>query len=308
MAVLQQPISKKAETVATGKIQAMWAELRELWDFRELLFALVERDIRIRYKNSVLGFLWSFLNPLATTVVMTIVFGRLLHNGVENFSAYVLAAYLPYTFFQQSVLDSAQSILSSIPLVRKIYFPRELLPLSLVISNFIHLILGYGVFFVLLLTVYVANPREIPFQWTTIYLPILLAISLVLATGMSLLISALNTFYEDVKYVIQVAFYLLFFLCPVMYFIENIANSPAIANRPLLFKLYCLNPVADLSVAYRKILLAPQKILVPGTTVKANPVPLDWNWVGYSAVFSVVVLVVGYAVFRNLKWRFVERI
>ena len=312
MAVLQQPIADKAGTAAAGRMGSMLAELRELWDFRELLYALVERDIRIRYKNSIFGFLWSFLNPLATTVVMTVVFGKLLDNHVNNFSAYVLAVYLPYLFFQQSVMDSAQSVLGSIQIVKKIYFPRELLPLSLVISNFIHLVLGYGVFFLLLLVTYIAHPQVIPFQWTTIYLPILLVISLVLATGMSFLISALNTFYEDVKYMVGVAFYLMFFLWPVMYFIEMVANSSVVRHRPWLFKLYNLNPVADLSVAYRKILVAPTKISVPGykpgTTMAVDPMPLDWNWVAYSAIFSVVILIVGYSVFRKLKWRFVERV
>jgi lipopolysaccharide transport system permease protein len=292
-------------------MRKMMAEFREIWTFRELLYTLVERDIRIRYKNSIFGFFWSFLNPLATTLVMTVVFGKLLHNDVPNFSAYVLAAYLPFSFFQQSVLDSSQSILGSMQLVKKIYFPRELLPFALVISNFIHLVLGFGVFFLLLLAIYIVHPGDIPFRATTIYLPILLVISLILASGMSLLVSALNTFYEDVKYIVGVALYLLFFLCPVMYFIETIANSDVVRDHPLWFKIYNLNPVADLSVAYRKVLLAPTKIMVHGlnsqTLVPANPIPIEWNWIGYSALFSIVTFIVGYTVFSRLKWRFVER-
>ncbi|RYD39626.1 MAG: ABC transporter permease, partial [Verrucomicrobiaceae bacterium] len=104
----------------------MRAELRELWRFRELLLTMVERELRIRYRNSALGILWSFLSPLATTAVLTLVFGYLAPtSGAKNFSAYILAAYLPYLFFQQSVLDSAQSVLSQVDLVKKIYFPRE---------------------------------------------------------------------------------------------------------------------------------------------------------------------------------------
>ena len=128
-----------------------------------------------------------------------------------------------------------------------------------------------------------------------------------LSLGMSLLISALNTFYEDVKFVMSVALYLLLFLCPVMYFIENIADNPAVLRHPLWFKLYNLNPVADLCVAYRKILLAPTDVAISGSIAKAHPMPLPWMWVAYSAVFSFLVLIFGYSVFNRLKWRFVER-
>jgi ABC-2 type transport system permease protein len=242
---------------------------------------------------------------------MTVVFGKLLNNNVENYSAYLLAAYLPFSFFQTSVLDSAQSVLGSVHLVKKIYFPREFLPLASVLSNFIHLLLGYVVFFALLLVTYLVHPGVIPFRATTIYLPVLLLISLTLSIGLSFLVSALNTFYEDVKYVVGVIMYLMLFLCPVMYFIETIAYSARVRAHPIWFKLYSLNPVADLSIAYRKILLAPASIEVAGpvkgTTILATPLPLQWNWIGYSALFSLATLVLGYTVFNRLKSRFVER-
>ncbi len=284
----------------------MIEELRELWRFRELLISMVQRELRIRYKNSALGFLWSFVNPLATTAVMTLVFNRLLQNGVENYSAYVLAAYLPFMFFQSSVLDSAQSILGSLPLVKKIYFPREILPLASVISNFIHLLLGFVVFFLLLLGVYILHPKVVPFQLTTIYLPFLMLISFILSVGLSLIVSALNTYYEDVKYMMSVAMYLLFFLCPVMYFEEGIANTNMnVHSHGLWFKLYNLNPVAVLSDAYRKILLAPQPIHTPNGL--AQPLPIMWNYVGYAFVISTLIMIGGYRMFNRMKWGFVER-
>jgi ABC-type polysaccharide/polyol phosphate export permease len=101
----------------------------------------------------------------------------------------------------------------------------------------------------------------------------------------------------------------LFFLCPVMYFIEAIGSNDVIVNNPTLFKLYSLNPVADLSVAYRKILLAPQPIPVSqhGVMVMVDPYPLNWGQIAYSAVFSVVVFIFGYRTFNRMKSRFVER-
>jgi ABC-2 type transport system permease protein len=214
-------------------------------------------------------------------------------------------------FFQFSVLDSAQSVLGSIQLVKKIYFPREVLPLAAVASNFIHLLLGYVVFFLFLLTVYLRDRTVIPFQITTLFLPLLLLINLMLAVGVSLIVSALNTLYEDVKYIVGVLMYLLFFLCPIMYFAEEVANSRSnIQSHYLIYKLYNLNPIAVLTTAYRKILLAPIKVPIrnpDGKPLVADTLPMAWDYVAYSFVLSFLIMVGGYALFNRMKWRFVER-
>lgn len=281
-------------------------ELAELWRYRELLWTMVERELRIRYKNSVLGILWSFLIPLSITGVLTFVYGYLVNTGIESFSAYILAAYLPFLFFQQSILDSAQSILSHIALVKKIYFPREILVLSVVISNFVHLLLGMVVFFAFLVVMYIRAPGVNPFQPTTIILPLLLVTSFMLATGASFFVATLNTFYEDVKYAVGILLYMLFFLSPITYTSEMVAYS-TINQRTggLLFLLYHLNPVSALATLYRQFLLAPQGPVVDG--VKQAPIPLGPQYVLFVVFFSFMFMVVGYAVFNRNKWRFVER-
>ncbi|HRJ27807.1 MAG TPA: ABC transporter permease [Fimbriimonadaceae bacterium] len=284
----------------------MRAELRELWRFRELLWTMIERELRIRYKNSVLGFFWSLLNPLVTVLVMTVVFKYLIGNPTPNFSAYILAAYLPFMFFQFAILDSAQSVLVALPVVKKVYFPREILPLATILSNFVHFLLALGVFFAYLLVIWVLNPGESPFNVTIAFLPGLLIINLALAVGCGLLVSSLNTFYEDIKYVVSVGLYLMFFLCPIMYFSENVRYSKQLGESgDLIYTLYHFNPLAMLSTAYRKVLLDPQQVYVDGQLVE--PLPLDWTWVGVSAGVSVLILVGGYALFNRLKWKFVER-
>ncbi|MBX7134688.1 MAG: ABC transporter permease [Fimbriimonadaceae bacterium] len=284
----------------------MKKDLAELWRFRELLFAMVEREIRIRYKNSALGFFWSLLNPLITVLVMTAVFKYVMNNNTPNFSAYILAAYLPYLFFQLTLLDSAQSVLASLPVVRKVYFPREILPLASILSNFIHFLLAILVFFVYLLVVYLLDPRVSPFTWQVLILPALLLINFALVTGLSLIISALNTFYEDVKYIVSVLLYLLFFLSPIMYFSETVLYSGGLGGRnQLIYTLYHLNPIAMLCTAYRKVLVPPQEVQVGSAFYPA--LPLDWGLLGITAVVSITLLVVGYAVFNRMKWRFVER-
>lgn len=283
----------------------MREDLKELWRFRELLLTLVERELRIRYKNSFLGFFWSLLNPLITVLVMTVVFKYFMKLETPSLSAYILAAYLPYIFFQMSVLDSAQSVVAALPIVRKVYFPRIVLPLAMVMANFVHMLLALGVFLVYLLGVYLLFPGQSPFQLTTLLLPVVLLINFALAAGIGFIVSALNTFYEDVKYIMTVVMWLLLFLSPVMYFSENVWNHSKTADGGLTYFLYHLNPVAMLCTAYRKILIAPQVVDLRGEQLV--PLPLDWGLLGITAAVSVAMLVVGFRVFTNLQWKFVER-
>ena len=294
----------------------MWAEVKELWKFRSLLFSMVQRDLSVRYKNSFLGFIWSMINPLLTVLVLTFVFKYIGHNNIPNYSAYILAAYLPYMFFQMAIMDSAQSVLGNLQLMKKIYFPREIFPLASIISNFIHFLLALLVFFVYLLTIYLFNTPRVPtFQWSTIYLPLLIVISFLLSAGLGLLFSAINTFYEDVKYIVGVVLSLLFFLSPIMYFRESVYYG----HSKKLYYLYHLNPIATLSDAYRKVLLAPQAVQIStkvwdprihdyrDVNLPYPPLPIDWMLLGLTAAFAIIILFVGYAVFNKMKWKFVER-
>ncbi|MBX3118816.1 MAG: ABC transporter permease [Fimbriimonadaceae bacterium] len=288
----------------------MLNELKELWKYRELLFSMVERELKIRYKNSVIGFFWSLLNPLITIFVLWFVSRNFMGFKTDNLSAYLLAGYLPFLFFQMSVLDSSQSVIVSLQLIKKIYFPREILPLAAVIGNFIHFLLALVVFFGFLLAVWIFNPGQVPFQLTTLYLPILLVVNFALATGVAFIVSALNTFYEDVKYIVSVLMYLMFFLCPVMYFSETVWEASQNSTNPgLMYNIYHLNPVAALSTAYRKVLVAPQDVVTGrGEAEKIIPaLPLDWGQIGVAAAISFGLLVYGYWLFNRMKWRFVER-
>lgn len=289
-------------------MRSMLADLKELWRFRELLLAMVERELKIRYKNSALGFFWSLINPLATVLVMTLVFKVFLRNNTENFSAYVLAAYMPFMFINLAIMDSAQSVIVALPVVKKIYFPREILPLSGVISNFIHLLLAFLVFFAYLLVVYVSTGfQDSPFTWKLLFLPFLLLVVLCFTTGAALLISALNVFYEDVKYVVSVFLYLIFFLTPVMYFSENVFY--ALKDKPygnLLYNLYHLNPVSVFATTFKKTLVKPGQIEI-GSLGKVDALPFNWYFFAYATVFSIGLLIFGYWTFNRMKWKFVER-
>lgn len=260
-----------------------------------------------RYKNSVFGVIWSLLMPLATVAVLTFAMTKLLHNPEPNFAAYLFACILPYTFFQSSILDAAQSILNHSALISKVYFPREILPLAIILSNFVHLLLGYAVFFFYLLLVWTVDPRQIPFQATSPLIIFILIPHLLFTVGIGLLLCAWNTFYEDIKYVTTILMSLFFYLSPVLYGVERMRYADGTSNavQLLLYKITYLNPMTSFLIGYRKLLLAPTP---PINGDLSKPwIPLEWKYIALSSVIAVAVCIIGYHKFNKDKWRFVER-
>src|SRR6266849_7917097 len=172
----------------------MLTELAELYRFRELLWILVLRDLKVRYKNSVLGFAWSLINPAVQVAVISFVVKNFMKVDVPNLSAYIFCAFLPWSFFQLALLDTSHSLIVNEQLMKKVYFPREIIPISLVLSNLIHLLLAILVFLVYLVVLVRA-----PVLPKLAFIPFLILIELLLITGLSLVISAISVFYEDVK-------------------------------------------------------------------------------------------------------------
>src|ERR1051326_2412347 len=138
---------------ATLKTTPMVDDLRELWKFRDLLTQLVNRELKVPYKNSVLGFVWSIIPPLLQVLVYTFFFKGLINVPAKNGSAYMLCGFIPWSFITTATLDSSQSLLIYYGIIKKTYMPREVIPLAIVISNFIHFLLGWAVFFVTFLLV-----------------------------------------------------------------------------------------------------------------------------------------------------------
>ncbi len=273
----------------------MLKELAEVYRYRELLMNLLLRDLRVRYKNSVLGFFWSLMNPLVQVATITIVFKLILKIGVQNYSAYLLCAFLPWTFFQMSVMDSAMSILFHGNLVKKTYFPREILPVSIVLSNLVHFVLALGVFFVYLLVI------GTPIQVTWLLLPVVVLIQLLLNMGVAFFVSCLNVFYDDVKYMATVILNLLYFALPIMYFAEQVFGSDRIPHWVAVAVCYW-NPLALLLTAYRKILLPPFN------TPNIHDMPFNYWYLALAGVLSLVIFISGYAFFNSRKWYFAERV
>jgi len=275
----------------------MLNDLKELYAYRDLIVQLVVRDIRVRYKNSVLGFFWSLLNPLVQVAIITVVIKFVMRQHIPNYSAYVLAAFLPWMCFQMSVLDASDSVSKHQDLVKKVYFPREVLPISLVLSNLIHLALAYAVFFVYLVTV----PRA-PIYATSLLLPALMVIQLFLNLGVAFFVACLNVFYEDTKYIVNVLLNVLFYATPVMYLSEHVYRVLPAAHRELIFTLYQLSPLNALAIAYRKVLLHPY------SGAGLRDIPLNWLLLGAAAAISILLAWAGYAFFNRRKWIFAEMV
>lgn len=296
-----------------GRPRTLAAELKELWSYRELLWILFRRDLSVRYKNSVLGFAWSLINPLLQVAVITIVLKYVLRIDIPNYSAYIFCAFLPWSFFQLALLDASTSLLFHERLIKKVYFPREIIPLSLVLSNLFHFVLATLVFFLIMAALpFVWWPVTGRFEWTlqptALLAPVAMAVEFLLVAGLSLYVAATNVFYEDVRYLLTVGLSVLYYLVPVIYFAEFLGHTNQLPPewRQAVYTVYMLNPLSAIITAFRKWILPPTYF--SGFEIRTQPMTGgDWAFLGAAVVTSVLVGVAGYSYFNRRKWRFAER-
>jgi lipopolysaccharide transport system permease protein len=286
----------------------MREELTELWRFRYLLRQFVLRELKIRYKNSVLGFLWSIVPPLLQVLVLTFFMRSVVMTSAKNYSAYLLCGMIPWTFFSTALLDSSQSLLLNYGIMRKVYMPREIIPLAKVISNFIHFLLGWMVYFCVF---YVGaplvgiHPPDIPHP---LWFPVVIVVELILVTGLSLWVAALNLFYQDLQFILQTLFSLMLFLMPILYPIDFSYFSLQKHGLAWLFPLYMLNPIAAIISGFRHGLLLPPAPEDFSDKFKGiHPIEIDTRLYIGALLVTLVIAWAGYAYFNRRKWQFVER-
>lgn len=287
----------------------MGDELRELARYRELVGILVRREIRLRYKNTVWGFAWSLVPLVLQVVVMTTVVKFIYGVAPRDLSAYILCAYLPWNFFQNGLLDCSSSVLAQYGLLKKVYFPREVLPVASVLSNAVHLLLALGVFFCyryVFTTIVHGWPGPPPLE--ILWLPVIVVLNTLLVLGLGFFLAAWNVFHEDIKFIAQSVLNLAFFALPVAWFTEQIFYSgriPAPMRHPLTI-LYNANPVSWLISAYRQVLLGPAD-LSRDPRVHVMTAPFDYRYFALAALTCPLVALAGYHYFNRRKWQFVER-
>jgi ABC-type polysaccharide/polyol phosphate export permease len=224
--------------------------IRRLYAYKDLLLVFIWREFLIRYKQTAIGVLWAILQPVSLMLLFTFIFGVVLQTTQKNypFTLFYFAGVLPWTFFAGSTNFSVTSLSGNFNLVTKIYFPREIIPLSGVAINFIDYLIGLTVYFLLLLV------YQIPLTWNILWLIPLLAMLVVYTTSISLLLAALNVYYRDVKLATTFLIQFLFFATPVIYSIDAVSNKWKL----LLF----LNPLTFIVENMRRVTIEGRDIVL----------------------------------------------
>lgn len=258
----------------------MIGNLVELYRYRALVGALVVRHLHTRYRGSALGLFWSLLNPLLLMAVYTLVFHYFMRSSnIENYSIFVFAGLLPWLWTTSGMLEGTNSIVASGHLITKSLFPAHVLPVVSVLTNLINFVLSIPVMFVF---IYFSGAHFYQSLWA---LPLLLFIHLIFISGCSVGLSALNVQFRDVQHVVGNLFTFIFFLSPIVY-------SPQII--PEKYRAYLvLNPFALFTVSYHEIILE-------GT--------VPWGYLGSLFALSLIVLILGYAIFDRFREGFAEQL
>ncbi len=265
--------------------------LQELWRYRGLVRNLVVSELKVRYKNSALGFIWSLLNPLGMMVVFTVVFGVLWPNNmIEKYPLFLLCGLLPWNYFANSVNSSTNSIVANANLVKKVYFPREVLPISSVLAQLVNFLLAFVVLFAVLL-VFRSNLSP----WLPL-LPLVILIQTVFTLGVALFLSTLNVFYRDTIIILEVVLLAWFFLTPIFYSVQMLPASYDLAGITINVRriYYIANPMASLVNMYRDMLYYGYRT--------------DPDFFLRTAITAVVIFGSGYWFFIRFSGRFGEEV
>ena len=257
----------------------MLKKIKEIYGYREMIFSLVKRDLRGRYKASVLGFLWTFINPLCQILVYTFVFQFIMRTGIEQFSVYLISGMIPWIFFSTAVSGGTMCIKNQSEMVKKIYFPREVLPISFVTSAFVNMLFCFIMIF-LEIAVSGRGFNAVAF----LFLPLVMIIEYIMALGFTFIVSGLTIYFRDMEHIVGVIMMAWIYLTPIMYSVEMVPER--------LRSVYYINPMTPVIQAYQEILYYEQ---IP-----------QMKTLLLSGVFGVVILFVGAIAFKHMERNFAE--
>lgn len=257
-------------------------DLREIWHFRDLFLTLAERDIKVRYKQTVLGVFWVVIQPLLSAGILSFVFGSVAQFEAPSGIPYFLFAFagtLAFTsVFSTTLTRVSNSMVGNQQLVSKVYFPRLILPFSTTSSTALDFFVGLGMFVVLLLVYW-----QLP-GWTVLLMPFCLLLLLLMALGIGLIATALAVSFRDVLHILPVATQFLLYASPVAY---------AVAEVPEAYRtLYYLNPLAAVLEAFRWAVFGVGNV--------------EWGWFGYSAAVAAVLFLMGVFLFKRMERKFAD--
>jgi ABC-type polysaccharide/polyol phosphate export permease len=262
----------------------MFHNLAQLPRYRGLIHSLVARDLKARYRGSVLGFFWSFINPLLLLLVYTFTFTYVMQppKGTDPYTLFMFCGLLPWTWFASSLMESSGVLISGGNLIKKVLFPAEILPIVTVTANMVHFFLALPILVVFL--VYYRAPLTVP---ELLCFPLVVAVQYVFTIGCALILSALTVHFRDIRDILANLITLRFFATPIIY---SYQFAPDLAKRFMNF-----NPFAHLAISYQEILFFP------------GPFG-HWRWLIALGVVSVVWFLAGYWVFDRLRDSFAEEV
>ncbi len=264
----------------------MFHNLAQLVRYRSLIQSLVARELKARYRGSVLGFFWSFINPLLLLLVYSFVFSVILVNRgtVQPYAIFLFCGILPWTWFSSSILESSNVLIGGGNLIKKVLFPAEVLPIVTVLANLVHFLLGLPILFL-----FMAVRGVWPDPAGLVWFPVALLVQLVLTLGLSLIVSSLTVHFRDIKDILGNLMTFWFFATPIIYDMTLFDSMP---TGKLLINL---NPFTHLAVTYQEILFYP------------GPVG-HWKWLLALGAGSVGLFLLGYFVFDRLRDSFAEAV
>jgi len=256
-------------------------KLQELWQYRELLYFLTWREVKVRYKQTAIGAAWALIQPLLQMIIFTLFFGRLAKMPSDGISydVFALTGVVPWTFFANGLAQSSNSLVGSANLVSKVYFPRLTIPISAILSGVVDFALGFGLLIALMMY------RHIVPTWNVVWLPAFLLLAIVTVLGIGLWLSALNVQYRDVRYVVPFLTQFWMVATPVVY-------PSSLLKDPWQRAIYGLNPMVGVVEGFRWALLGAAK--APGALVAA------------SCVGALLMLISGMFYFRRMEKTFAD--
>ena len=255
--------------------------ISELYQYRELLKTSIKKEIRGKYKASFLGVLWSFINPLLQVLVYAIVFPYMMRDTGDDYIIYLVTGILPWTFFQKVINECVISVKKNSGIIKKVYFPRVILPLSSAISGLINFFISC------LIILFFCLIFKVGFSWHFLYAIPLAIIECVLALGIGLALGAVDAYVQDLEYIVNFILMMAFYGSPIVY------QMSLFESNTLFLKIIQLNPMTKIIMGYRDAFL-----------YHVTPPLTDFIYV---SVIACIVLVLGYMIFKKLEKGFAEQ-
>lgn len=254
--------------------------MSELWRFRELLYFLAWRDVKVRYKQAALGAAWAIIQPLLAMIIFSVFFGRLagVPSGGVPYPLFSYCALVPWTYFSGTLSQAGNSLIGNSNLITKVYFPRVLLPAASALSGILDFFIGFSLV-VVLMVYYHVKPG-----WSLVFLPLFILAMMLCALGVGMFLAAMNVRYRDVKYAIPFLIQIGLFVTPIIY--------PVTFLPPKYQNILALNPMAGIVEGFRACLFAQHR--------------MNWNLIGTSFAVTLALLIFGAIYFRKTEKSFAD--